>query len=187
MGIIVEGEIRVDRIDRYGNIQNKIISKKFDSFVYNFMKWFCNSFIGSATFPVIDTGGVSRSIDYDGVLNCIAAPSTSTYGIRVGTDSTPTVAGDYNLHGIINDGFTDGLIAYAGMGNATVNTVGSDIQLKMIRTFVNFGATTLTLRELDLVTNTGTYMVELLRDTFSDIIIPQFEGVNVNIIITITV
>jgi len=151
------------------------------------MRYLGESFKGAVVENVIDTGNVSRAISYAGVLNALAAAGISTYGIRVGTDGTASAPSDYNLGGIIPHGMGDGLLAYGGVSIPDPDVVGNIISLHIKRIFINGGSTDITLRELDLVSNTGGYDVEFLRDAFEGQVVPALDGIAIDVVIQVTV
>lgn len=176
----------ISHFDCLGRIQF-VFRRSCDSFNYNFMRYLGASFKGAVVENVIDTGNVSRAISYAGVLNALAAAGISTYGLRVGTDGTASVPSDHNLGGIVSHGLGNGLLAYGGVSILDPEVSGSVISFHIKRTFINGGSTDITIRELDLVSNTGGYNVEFLRDSFADQIIPALDGIKVDVVIQVTV
>jgi len=161
--------------------------KSCDSFNYNFMRYLANSFANSALVNVIDTGNVSRAISYAGICNILAPAGNTVYGIRVGTSGTAAAPGDYTLGGLISTGIGDGLLAYGGVTVLVPEIEGNIIKMHLKRTFINGGTVAITMRELDVVSSTGGYNVQMLRDAFADQVIPPMDGVSVDIIIQVTV
>jgi hypothetical protein len=151
------------------------------------MRYLGASFKGAVVENVIDTGNVSRAISYAGILNILALAGVSTYGLRVGTDGTASSPSDYNLGEIASEGIGDGLLAYGSVSIPDVDVVGSVISLHIKRTFINGGSTNIALRELDLVSNTGGYNVEFLRDSFPDQIVPALDGISIDVVLQVTV
>jgi len=182
----VKMDLVLEHLDKDGNVQSTF-SKPCDSFNYNFMRYIANSFGAAALFNVIDTGNVSRAINHAGILNIITASGVATNGIRLGTTGTTAAPADYNLLALIANGLGDGLLAYGGVIAPTVDVVGNTIRLHIKRTFINAGSVAITVRELDLVSNTGGFNVEYLRDNIPDQVIPSLDGVAVEIIIQVTV
>lgn len=182
----VKMDLVLDHLDKDGNVKSTF-TKPCDSFNYNFMRYLCNSFGAAAVFSVIDTGNVSRAISHGGTLNIITASGVTTTGIRLGTTGTTAAPADYNLLALIANGMGDGLLAYGGVISPMVDVVGNTIRLHIKRIFINAGATAITVRELDLVSNVGGFNVEYLRDNIPDQVIPSLDGVAVEIIIQVTV
>jgi hypothetical protein len=176
----------LSHLNRNGEVKS-VFRKSCDSFNYNFMRYFAASFKAAVVENVIDTTNVSRAIAYGGILNSLAASGASTYGLRLGTVGTASVPADYNLGGLISHGVGDGLLAYGGVTITDPSVAGNVIDLHIKRTFINGGTTDITLRELDLVSNTGGYNVEFLRDAFPDQIVPALEGITVDVVIRVTV
>jgi hypothetical protein len=182
----VKMDVVLNHLDKEGNVKSTF-SKPCDSFNYNFMRYIANSFGAAALFNVIDTGNVSRAISHAGLLNIITASGVTTTGIRLGTNGTTSTPADYNLGALIANGLGDGVLAYGGVIAPTVDVVGNVIRLHIKRTFINAGATGITVRELDLVSSAGGFNVQYLRDSIPDQVIPSLDGVAVEIIIQVTV
>jgi hypothetical protein len=176
----------IAHVDNRGQIKS-VFQKSCDSFNYNFMRYLAASFKGAVSENVIDTTNVSRAISYAGILNILAIAGVTAYGLRVGTVGTASAPSDYNLGGLIATGIGNGLLAYGGVTVPDPLVVGDVIDLHIKRTFINGGSTDITIRELDLVSNTGGYNVEFLRDAFADQIIPALDGITVDVVIRVTV
>jgi hypothetical protein len=182
----IKMHFEMTHLDRNGKTKF-VFQKSCDSFNYNFMRYLGASFKAAVVENVIDTGNVSRAVSYAGILNTLALPGVTTYGLRVGTVGTASAPADYNLGGLISHGVGDGMLAYGGVSIPDPDIVGSVISLHAKRTFINGGSTDITLRELDLVSNTGGFNVEFLRDAFADQVIPALDGITVDVVMQVTV
>lgn len=164
-----------------------VYEKPCDSFNYNFMRFLATSFRnGSVVANVIDTTNTARAIGYTGTLNIAATAGVTTYGLRVGTNGIASAPGDYNLGALVSHGIGDGLLAYGGVIISDPSVVGNVVTMSIKRSFINGGSTDITMRELDLVSNTS-YNVEFLRDSVADQVIPSMQGITVEVVIRITV
>jgi hypothetical protein len=151
------------------------------------MRYLATSFKAAVVENVIDTTNVARAIAYGGILNSAAVSGVATYGLRVGTVGTVSAPTDYNLGGLVSHGVGNGLLAYGGMTIMDPSVAGSVIDFHIKRTFINGGSTDISLRELDLVSNTGGYNVEFLRDAFTEQIVPALDGITIDVVIRVTV
>jgi hypothetical protein len=179
-------EIVATHFDRDGNVKGRY-SQPCDSFNYNFMRFLACSVAGSAVVAVIDTANTSRSINFAGIANVIVASGISTAGIRVGSNQTASAPGDYNLGAMITHGMADGSLVYGGQGQPNVTVVGTLVKMSLKRVFINAGSVSVSIKELDLVTNQGGYNVQLLRDAIPEQVVPSLDGITIEIIIQITV
>lgn len=182
----VKMDLILEHLDKEGNVKSAFL-KSCDSFNYNFMRYIANSFGGAVLSNVIDTGNVARGISHAGYLNIITASGNAAMGVRLGTNGTVSAPADYNLVALIPNGVADNTLAYGSVVAPTVDVVGNTIRLHIKRTFINGGSVDITVKELDLVSNTGGYNVEYLRDSIPDQIIPALDGVAVEILIQVTV
>jgi hypothetical protein len=153
-----------------------------DSFVENFHAVLFSSFSGNDV-TVIDTSGLPRMIRADGVFDTQAPANVTTYGILVGTESTPTTATDYTMGNVIPNGVTSGTVQYNTTTPATVTIEGDSVILSIRRVFVNYSPTPVTVREIGLCMRTMHGMEELhillLRDIFEPgILMVPFENIS---------
>lgn len=97
-----------------------------------------------------DTGGVSRSIFHATGMNAVAAATTSTVGLVVGTGTNAVTINDTKLQTQIAHGTSSGQLDY---GASVVNAPSSDstsTTFILTRVFANSSGGSITVREIGI-------------------------------------
>jgi len=150
-------------------------------FTLNYFKALACSFYGGAAIPVIDTGGISRSIDFVGTFPTNALAGQGHFGIQVGTDTAPSTGSEYTLGSPVAHGSDNGQLQYGEMRYNATAVSGSNIEFSCYRSFINLSENPITIREVGLVARHSGYDILLMRNTIDPIEIPPYDGVNVTI------
>ncbi|MEM2857020.1 MAG: hypothetical protein QW416_07970 [Candidatus Nitrosocaldaceae archaeon] len=131
--------------DKDGNIKYKDI-RPVNSFVENFFKLFYNRIRGSLpAVPVTKTDNTATTLLLD---TCTATANITTYGIIVGTGTTPVSFTDTKLMDPIS-----GTLLYYGVTEVSdAIQYGSAYQLLIGRPFTNNSGSQVTITEIGIVT-----------------------------------
>lgn len=104
-----------------------------------------------------DTGGTNRTGAYyycNGLTFAPGgeAPSTNAvYGILVGTGTTAPATADYDIETQISHGVAAGNLQYGACSVSAAGVVGANVDLVIVRPFINGSAGTVTIRNIGLV------------------------------------
>jgi len=173
----ISGEIKVTVLDKDGKVI-KEFKKKMDSFVKNFHTMFIVGMAmnnGSEEVSFIDTDGTPRSslltnVDF---IDSLADDDDDTFGIQVGSGTTPVSLTDYKLDSKIPHGTGSGQLDY---GACVVKETGDDYRTVQ-RTFNNSSGGDVTVNEIGYVCRvtieTNTYYALLARDVISTTTVPN--------------
>jgi hypothetical protein len=151
--LMLELEVR----DKNGKLLEKR-SRTCHSFLKNFA-WFVYAFFAATNVTRTNTGGGSatfygsRAVTITGEnspMKCNAASADDSFGIQVGSGTTPVSRDDYALATKISHGTAAGQLAYGTMTIETVNGTPPESQFRIIRTFSNSTADAITVYEIGL-------------------------------------
>jgi len=125
--------------------------KKSKSFVIQFLEFFYGLFRG-ITFNATAVGGGERNITNvlwfcEKAFRLEAGVGVATYGIVVGTGTSPVTNTDFKLDTQLGEGTGGGQITHGAMIVGTTAVVGSNVDLETKRTFTNSTGSTITVRE----------------------------------------
>lgn len=162
--------------------------KKAQSFVVAFIG-LLNIQMANASRTVKDTGGTDRSISTNTAnFQVTAGAGTSTYGIQVGTGTTPVSISDFKLVSQIAHGTGAGQLQYGATSVDTYAVSGNRAFFNVQRLFTNNSGSDITVNEVGLVCyGGGTTYVFLIDRTLITFTIPngQTRGVNYEIRVTV--
>jgi len=139
---------------------------------------------------LIDTSGNARTLT---ISNSARAPAgTHTYGIRVGTGTTPVAIGQVNLASPIVHGTGSGQLQY---GITTVETLiksPTEWFYRIIRAFSNSSGATITVNEAGLFYNASTgggldFQYMIARDLIPGLEIPNGATLTLRYIISYSI
>lgn len=150
-------------------------------FTLNYMNALACSVDGSAIAPVVDTGGVSRSVDFGGTFPANALTEQGHYGILIGASGSVPTGDEHSLVSPIPNGRSAGSLYYGAV--RCVNTIvkGNAIEFSLTRGFINLTSESIVVREIGLVSRHSGYNILLERNVIDPIEIPPYDGVNVTI------
>lgn len=157
------------------------VNSESGSFTRNFMEFVACSFDGNALRPVVDTGGVSRNIDFDGKIPSAAPGATHAYGILVGKSGNGNTGEEFALMEMIPHGLEDGNLWCSHVTITPTVVEGDTISFSVRRSFINLTPDPITVREVGLVAQQSGYNILLSRNVIDPIEIPPYDGVNVTI------
>jgi len=157
----------------------KYHKQRSHSFVANFLDIIANGFVntGSGASIVYDFTSVAGTTS--GTINTPflnAGSGNSSYGIVVGTGTTPPTALDYKLENQIANGTGSGQLEYGSHSfnpsSGTVATSGNTSSIQISRQFTNGSGTSITVSEVGMITivnnTSGTqYYVLIVHDLLS--------------------
>lgn len=164
---------RIKVIDKKGKVKYDSGEKKSDSFVKNFMACLMNMLSDSHILASIwtDHDGTPRSgssktlwVNAGYPVSFAAAATNVNYGIRVGTGNTPVTATDVTLDALISHGIGAGQLSYAAMAWIDVVESGANVDFSCSRSFTNSSGGTITVAEIDLSIQAGSYYHTIARD-----------------------
>lgn len=169
--------VGVDAIAHDGTAR-RVVDRKSDSFVQNFMKAMACSFDGSALLPVIDTGGVERNINFSGTFPTGALATQDHFGLQVGTNDTVTTGNEYALGSQVANGNGTGFLVHGPMSFSSTQAGPTTIEFSMGRSFINLSTEPITIREIGLVSRISGYNILMIRDVVNPIVVPVNDGIN---------
>ena len=144
------------KIEEKGKIINEFESIA-RSFVKNFLNmWFAEFNRQNGLTTVVDMSGSSWGSQRAGTygydwMGLNASSGVDTYGIVVGSGSTPVTADDYNLASKIQHGTGAGQLSYGSCAVDVPVVSGNNIDLTISRTFTNGSGADVTINEIGLV------------------------------------
>lgn len=154
-------EIKV--IDKNGNII-KIHKQHSHSFVENFLLLQANIWSNSYgnysyNYNFIDISGTSTNLNNNtsGITSfsqfeAMNAPqNNNSYGIVVGTGTTPPTPSDYKLESQITNGTGEDQLGYGSMSFSTITLSGNTSSISISRTFSNNSGATITITEVGII------------------------------------
>jgi hypothetical protein len=160
----------LQRIDVYDTASMKLVKSTGDmkshSFVKNFLfmiePYLAHAYlINPSTVNVLDTGNTSRDYPFLGAtgvnvatLGVESGSNDDTYGIQIGTGVTAPANTDYTIQTQIAHGVAATQMQYGTCGVTAAAIVGANVDLVITRPFVNSSGSTITIREITLVTLT---------------------------------
>ena len=151
----IDGEIR----DGRGRIIKKLRPRRARSYVLAFLDHLgvAMSYVAVA---ILDTGGVSRSVAaYASFMRVDAGAATTTYGIVIGTGTTPVALADYKLETQVVTNIT-----HSSVTVAAPTTDGTTRLFEIVRTFTNNTGATIDITEVGLYCLTGSSSYKFCLD-----------------------
>ncbi|AQU05306.1 hypothetical protein B1778_00775 [Dehalococcoides mccartyi] len=149
IGVVLEWQVK--RPD--GRVREQRI-KKGESYVRQFLDLLLVQMLGItevSPLPIVDTLGVEKDIAQSSLnFECAAAANIDSYGIVVGTGSTPPSIHDYALENQIAHGAEPGQLQYGGVafGLPTSNLTAS--HFTVTRDLANASGETIVVYEIGL-------------------------------------
>ena len=161
----IRGFIEIEVRDSKGNVIQKG-KHKMHSFLNNFLKAI-EAFARGANVTVTNTAGGSATFAYAGsrsvttggesvvAMNCMAGDNDASFGIVVGTGTTPVTLAQYALASQIPHGTGAGQLDY-NASNAEIIGLDTSVsppvyRFRIIRTFTNSSGGSITINEVGLV------------------------------------
>jgi hypothetical protein len=128
--------------------------------------------VGPTTQNLTDTGGVSRTIHRNTMMDCNTAAGNATEGLVVGTGTNAVTITDSKLQTQISHGTSAGTLDYgASVVNLPVSTA-TTTTLQLTRVFANSSGGSITVREIgiyatmrDSEQGAGNRQMCIVRDT----------------------
>lgn len=182
------------RVQIHANIQirnkNGKIVKDFTRECNSYVRQFVEIIRGSmnnTTDNIIDTTNTARAlITTTSIFKTTASSGETTFGIRVGTNSTAVSISDYELGAIIAHGTSSGQLQYGACSVGTPSVVGSTCSFTVARTFTNNSGASITVKEVGLaVANSTRYY--LIERTLLNFDIANTESATVTYTISVSV
>jgi hypothetical protein len=163
-------------------------SRKSESYVKQFLQILFITMASSVvtTHNIQDTANVTRNPIRDGNTFLTEAGSGNTsYGIMVGTDTTPVTIDDYSLVAPIAHGSGSGQVQYGGTAFGAPSADSTTSQLTITRNFANNSGALITVNEIALYCKAADantiYYFMIIRDIISGgIDIPDGQTLTVN-------
>jgi hypothetical protein len=161
----IRGFIEIEVRDSKGNVIQKG-KHKMRSFLNNFLKTIeafarganvtvTNTAGGSSTFAYAGTRSVSSGMEAVIAMNCMAGDNDSSFGIVVGTGTTPVSLVQYALASQIPHGTGTGQLDY---NPSSGEILGLDTRVsppvyrfRILRTFTNSSGGSITINEVGLI------------------------------------
>ena len=145
-----------------GKLVRKTRWKKSRSFVLQFLQHidacFNHAFSANGvTVKIRDTSNVLQDIQvtaiwYSHQVMAVFAPDNSdSYGIQVGSGTTPPTNTDYCLETLIVHGVGAGQLDYGAHSRTEAGVVGANVDFIISRTFYNGSGATVTVNEIGVV------------------------------------
>ena len=136
------------------------------SYVIAFLDGLYNHF-AQVTTSITDTGGVSRSVPaFTWHFDANTIATDDTYGIVVGTGSTPVAISDYGLETQIAHGAGAGQLMHQVSQFIAPTTIGTKRRFLTTREFVNQSGGSITVNECGIYVQSGptSYEYCVVRD-----------------------
>jgi len=149
-------------------MRRKILEREAHSFVVNFFK-ILRTILADLEETGVGVDGSSVAIhDTDdlGLYRVIAEGGDDSYGIVVGTGTTPPTPDDYTLESKIPHGTGAGQLSYGETGVSAVSAKDNNIYLYIDRTFTNLSGADIDISEVGLITYISRWLL-IARDVFS--------------------
>ena len=141
-----------------------------ESYLSNFMRIILTQMSGVPQ-SILDTGGTPRVTTEGGTFKVNAPAANSTYGLVVGTGTTPVTIQDYKLQTQILNGSGAGQLAHQ-ISVVTAMQNGADYsQFQIQRNFINQSGSSITVKETGLYVIHQTYFYCIVRDLTGDIVV----------------
>jgi len=137
--------------DKNGKTVSKVI-KPCKSFVLQFLQILEIQLDPANAVTLKDVAGANKTCDqHANSLNSTAPVTNDTYGMMVGTGTTPVVNADYVMETKIVHGVGAGELQYGASSIVTAAEVGANVDLQLIRTFTNGSGNTINVTEIGII------------------------------------
>jgi len=159
---------RTKKIIKVIPMHRKILEREAHSFVENFIR-ILRSILGDVNETGVKVDGSSVTIYRTDELSdyrVIAGAGDDSFGIVVGTGTTPPAPDDHSLESKIPHGTSAGQLDYGATGVSTVAVRDNSIFIYIDRTFTNLSGADIDISEVGLITYTAKWLL-LARDVFS--------------------
>jgi hypothetical protein len=137
-----------------------------------------------AAANAVDTGGVSRALSYQySILAANAGAATTTYGIVIGTGTTPVDIDDYSLEAQVTTNIAHGICA-----TSPQNPDASTWRAQATRTFTNNTGAPLTIEEAAIYVNdTGASWKFCIDRTLHHAVVVNLAAITITYAVEITI
>ena len=187
----VEVSLNVEVKDKYGKIIRKL-ERKSESLLNNFMEMLTSAMV-LAPYSLKDVGGNDRTVSLFvpstsetpvelTPMDVLAGDDIDSYGIQVGTGTTPVTSQDYALASKISHGSASGQLDYGACSLETKAITNNTSYARYRRDFTNLSGATITVNEIGLVakhkrvigaTTEGEWYFLIIRDVITAVDVPD--------------
>jgi len=130
----------------------RIVSKKAQTLLTAFYKVLYAQMAYFSSVSIVDTTGYTRLITGDTAnFNVKAASGDTSFGIVVGTSTTPVSITDYRLGALISHGTGAGQLLYGSVAVTSIEVIGSMARFYVTRLLTNNSGADITVNEVGLV------------------------------------
>jgi hypothetical protein len=158
----------------------RIVSKKAQTLLTAFYKVLYAQMSYFSSVSIMDTTGTTRSIIADNAnFNIKAASGDASFGIVVGTSTTPVSITDYRLGALISHGTGAGQLLYGAVAVTSIEVIGSMARFYVTRLLTNNSGADITVNEVGLVERGYANHPILLDRTLATFIVPNGGSRNV--------
>jgi len=181
--------IEAEVIDKSGKVIQRH-RQKSRTWVRNWIVML-NRFMKNSGASVTKQDGTGISISYSiaigTMLKVNAGAGIDTWGILVGSGTTPYSPDDYALANKIPNGTGDGQLSYGATQVFDVVDDGTSLSFKIVRTFSNEGSVNVTVNEVGLAVYANGYNILVARDVLSSSIsVPAGSSLVIRYIVKLT-
>jgi hypothetical protein len=156
----------------------RIVSKKAQTLLTAFYKTLY-AHMARGGVSIVDTTGVSRMLsDHTTNFSVKAVSGDTSFGIVVGTATTPVSITDYKLGALISHGTGAGQLLYGGVDVTDIEIIGNMARFYITRLLTNNSGVDITVNEVGLVEKSN-YGIFLLDRTLATFIVPNGGSRNV--------
>jgi hypothetical protein len=158
----------------------RILSKKANTLVRGFYDILFNRFSRTVT-AVVRTDGISQGDQvYFRDFSINALSGDTTFGIVVGTGTSPVSMMDFRLASLIAHGVGAGKLVYGSVGFTPIEIIGNMIRFQITRLLTNNSGADITVNEVGLIVRYGLNDLRVLIDrTLATFIVPNGSSRNV--------
>jgi hypothetical protein len=158
----------------------RIVSKKAQTLITAFYKVLYVQMAYFSSVSIVDTTGYTRLITGDTAnFNVKAASGDTSFGIVVGTSTTPVSITDYRLGALISHGTGAGQLLYGSVAVTSIEVIGSMARFYVTRLLTNNSGADITVNEVGLVERGYGNYLALLDRTLATFVVPNGGSRNV--------
>jgi len=160
-------------------------TKPCKSFVLQFLQVLEGQLDPDNSIVIKDTSNVDQTCDEnEHAFDISAIVGTTTYGLLVGTGTTPVTTTDYTMETLIAHGTGAGELSYGVASKVTTAEVGVNVDFQTLRTFTNTSGNTINVTEIGLacVANLN-YLMLILHEIVAST--PVLNGQTLTVTITL--
>jgi hypothetical protein len=163
--------------DEYGR---RILSKKANTLVRGFYDILFGRFTKSSTTVVRTDGTPVSEPPHSRDFSENAISGDTTFGIVVGTGTSPVSMMDFRLASLIAHGVGAGRLVYGSVGLTIIEIIGNMIRFQITRLLTNNSGADITVNEVGLIARYGVNDQKVLIDrTLATFIVPNGSSRNV--------